>query len=120
MSIDKFIEYNWEIPPLTQNVADSNNLLDFFYFSGAPRSPIILGQNGPYSYTSYPIPIQIPLANLPYARSGLPNETYSAPNATPFNASSMILTVVLVVVIATALLATYKSRSRGRQASFEI
>ena len=120
MSIDKFIEYNWGLPPLTQNIADSNNLLDFFYFNSPPRSPITLEPNGTYSYASYPIPIQIPFANLPYARSGGPsNETRSGPSAAPLNAVPLVLTLVLIVVIAASLLFTFKKfRSRGRWASF--
>jgi len=116
MSIDKFIEYNWGLPPLTQNIADSNNLLDFFYFNSPPRSPITLEPNGTYSYASYPIPIQIPFANLPYARSGGPsNETRSGPSAAPLNAAPLVLTLVLIVVIAVSLLFTFKKfRSRGR------
>ena len=119
MSIDKFIEYNWRITPLTQNIADSNNLLDFFYFSGTPRSPIVLEPNGPNSYASYPIPIQIPLTDLPYTRIGPANETGSGSNATPFYTTPFVLTAIFVTGIAILLLVTFrKSWGRHRQTSF--
>jgi phospholipase C len=70
MSILRFIEYNWNLPSLNQNVTDSNNLLDLFYFDGPPRAPIILTSTGPYSVSSYPAPIQIPFDQLPYSRNG--------------------------------------------------
>ncbi len=69
MSLLRFIDYNWHLPSLNQNVANSNNLLDFFYF-GVPRAPIILEEKGAYSVRSYPAPLQIPLNKLPYARRG--------------------------------------------------
>jgi len=114
MSIDRFIEYNWRPPPLTKNIADSNNLLDFFYFSGPPRSPIILQPIGPYSYASYPIPIQTPFANLPYARTGPSRTPPSESNATP-----LFLEAISVAVVAAVLLITLrKSWSRRRRTSY--
>lgn len=53
LSLLHFIEYNWELPPLNELVAQSNLPLGFFNFSQAPRTPIILG-----SPDIYPIPLQ--------------------------------------------------------------
>ena len=69
LSMIHFIEYNWQLAPLNQNVASANLMLDFFDFNAPPRPPIILGTPG-YLASSYPIPLQIPLADLPYARTG--------------------------------------------------
>jgi len=66
MSLLRFIDYNWNLQPLNQNVANSNNLLDFFNFNGPPRTPVILGADTAYSWNTYPAPIQTPLNNLPY------------------------------------------------------
>ena len=78
LSLIHFIEYNWQLAPLNQNVASSNLMLDFFDFNTPPRPPIILGTPG-YSPASYPIPLQIPLADLPYART---DHTPHQPQAT--------------------------------------
>jgi len=58
MSILRFIDYNWNLSPMNGNVANSNNLLDFFDFTGSPRQPVILSENGPYSANVFPIPLQ--------------------------------------------------------------
>ena len=70
MSLLRFIDYNWNLPTLNPNVANSTNPIDFFYFNGPPRKPILLEQNSAFNPHSYPIPLQIPLANLPYSRNG--------------------------------------------------
>jgi phospholipase C len=70
LSLLSFIEYNWDLPPLDQAVAQSNNLLDFFDFSSPPRPPVILTSSGPFSYSTYPIPLQIPVSQLNYDRLG--------------------------------------------------
>ena len=38
----KFIEENWNIPPLAQRDAKANNLTSAFDFSTAPRSPVLI------------------------------------------------------------------------------
>jgi len=58
MSIVRFIEYNWNLPILNQNVMASNNLLEFFDFASPPRPPIILSEPGQFAPTAYPIPVQ--------------------------------------------------------------
>ena len=70
MSLIKFIEYNFGLPTLNGNVANSHNLLDFFDFTQAPRAPIVLGTSGSYSSRIYPIPLQLPLDQLSYSRTG--------------------------------------------------
>ena len=70
MSILKFIDYDFNLAPLNQNVANSNNLLDFFDFSQSPRAPVVLGKSGEYSYGTYPIPLQMPISQLAYSRTG--------------------------------------------------
>jgi phospholipase C len=70
LSILHYIEYNWILKPLNSAVAQANLPLDLFYFNTQPRPPLILNSTGPYSYKSYPVPLQIPLEHLEYKRSG--------------------------------------------------
>ncbi|HYB76444.1 MAG TPA: alkaline phosphatase family protein [Nitrososphaerales archaeon] len=70
MSLAKFIEYDFDLPALNQNVASSNNLLDFFDFQQSPRAPLVLSSGGDYSYNTYPIPLQIPFDQLTYSHTG--------------------------------------------------
>src|SRR5713226_7019354 len=61
LSLLHFVEYNWNLPPLDGLAAESNLPLEFFNFSQAPRTPVIL--NPPIIY---PIPLQTqPSASLP-------------------------------------------------------
>lgn len=98
MSILRFIDYNWNLQPLNQNVANSNNLLDFFYFNGPQRTPIILGSNGPYSVGSYPAPIQIPLNTLTYSRNGsiISDRSWEVPTIVAFTIFSIALVVAVI------------------------
>ena len=100
MSILRFIDYNWNLDPLNQNVANSNNLLDFFYFDSALRLPIILGTNGAYSTKSYPLPIQIPLNTLPYSRSNstISGQPWKPPTIIPIAMLSIPLLLAVVAV----------------------
>ncbi|HXZ89615.1 MAG TPA: alkaline phosphatase family protein, partial [Candidatus Dormibacteraeota bacterium] len=101
MSILRFIEYNWNLPPLNQNVADSNNLLDFFYFDGPPRAPIILKSGGPYSTNLFPAPIQIPFDQLPYSRNDSQAPAAENPNefqVIPYAALAITVAAIAVVV----------------------
>lgn len=70
MSLIHFIEDNWNLPYLNQNVAESNGLTEFFDFKSQPRAPIVLGHSGPYNVSSFPAPIQIPFDKLSYSRLG--------------------------------------------------
>jgi len=65
-SILKFIDYNWNMPYLSQWVANSGSVLSAFDFSQAPRPPIVLGPGGQYPPNTFPIPLQIPLSKLNY------------------------------------------------------
>ena len=58
MSLLHFIEDNWNLPYLNQNVAQSQSLSEFFDFTSQPRPAIVLGQSGDYNVSSYPAPIQ--------------------------------------------------------------
>mgnify|MGYP001770678097 FL=1 len=113
-SLLKFVEWNWNLPYLSKAVAESNLPLDAFNFNQPPRPPIILGPTPniegtygtPYGYITfengsiykltatqtsqqYPIPLQIPVSQLPYKvpqnYSGnigfVPTYTYSVPPA---------------------------------------
>jgi phospholipase C len=53
LSLLHFVEYNWNLQPLNGLVEESNLPLDFFNFSQAPRTPVIL-----VSPIVYPIPLQ--------------------------------------------------------------
>jgi len=112
MSILRFIDYNWNLPALNQNIANSNNLLDFFYFDGSPRPPIILESSGPYSTNSYPAPIQIPFDQLPYSRNG---------SAIPENSWKLPLIIPLAIgTIALTMIALCASRRQQRSGSYEL
>jgi phospholipase C len=41
-SILKFIEENWDIPPLAERDAKANNFISAFDFSGSPRPPVFI------------------------------------------------------------------------------
>lgn len=61
LSLDHFIDYNWNITPLNSIIANSNLPLGFFDFAQTPRSPLILQTSGANSMSTYPIPLQLPL-----------------------------------------------------------
>ncbi|MGC9210812.1 MAG: alkaline phosphatase family protein [Nitrososphaeria archaeon] len=111
-SLLKFVEWNWNLPYLNEDIAESNLPLDAFNFNQQPRPPIILGptpniagtlgtshgyiefENGSsYRLTAtqtsqqYPIPLQIPVSQLPYSvpqnYSGNIGFTVSYKNTTP-------------------------------------
>ena len=58
LSLDHFIEYNWNLPALNSLVASANLPLDFFDFARTPRAPLVLGGSGTYSMAKYPLPLQ--------------------------------------------------------------
>ncbi len=107
MSILRFIDFNWNLPPLNQHVRDSNNLLDFFYF-GIAREPIILGNGTPHTVTFYPLPIQIPFDQLPYARTG----SWDGDNRNTVSTPSIFLGIVSVVALSVVLLLIGRRRLR--------
>jgi len=111
-SILKFVEWNWNLPYVNSNIANANLPLDAFNFNQQPRLPVMLGptpnvagtlgnsngyitfENGSrYILTAtttseqYPIPLQIPASELPYAvpqnYSGNIGFTVTYKNTTP-------------------------------------
>jgi phospholipase C len=119
LSITHFIEYNWNLKPLNSAVGQSNLPLDFFYFEGQPRSPIILEASGIYSYTRYPIPLQVPLSQLAYQRKGslvTSPERYLVPN---YEVSVIALMIALVVFLVSLRFGNLKRNPRKkRQVNF--
>ncbi len=113
MSLLRFIDANWNLPSLNENVANSNNLLDFFEFSQPSRPPIILGTNGLFSARNYPIAIQIPFSQLPYSRTGsLEQGSSQTPSATPiFTIEIAVAVVATFVVLAIAVKIASRQRS---------
>lgn len=57
LSLVRFVDYNWGLPPLSPLVAEAGLPLDFFDFSQPPRLPVIL-QAGPDGQIPYPVPLQ--------------------------------------------------------------
>jgi len=59
----KFIEYNWNVPPLASRDAKANNILSAFDFS-TPRPPVLLGleRNPPPPPTYYRRPVYVAYA----------------------------------------------------------
>jgi phospholipase C len=98
LSLTHFIEYNWNLPPLDANVANSNLPLGFFNFSQPPRPPLILGTSGPFSMSTYPVPLQVPLSQTTATR---PTDAFGLALA---NASLLALCGLLVAI----------SKRRGR------
>ncbi|WP_054849258.1 alkaline phosphatase family protein [Vulcanisaeta sp. JCM 14467] len=90
-SLIAFIDYNWGLPALNEYVLNSNIPLDFFYFNMS-RRPIIFNESQGFPLISnvyslpnasnygdlsnlFPLPLQIPLNELPYSRYGFSNIT---------------------------------------------
>jgi hypothetical protein len=115
MSILRFIEYNWNLPSLNQDISNSNNLLDFFYFVGSPRAPIILRPNGLYSTSAYPAPIQIPFDQLPYAR----NSSVAPVSEKSWNLPILPYATLAVVIVAVALVVATGPKSFKRSSSYD-
>jgi phospholipase C len=116
MSLLRFIDHNWDLPAVNENVAKSNNLLDFFEFSQPPRPPEILGTSGPFSAWNYPIPIQIPFDQLPYPRTGSWEQgEIPAPSARPIYTIE-IATVVVAAFVLLAIAAKMRDRYKFARA----
>ncbi len=91
LSLLHFVEYNWNLSPLNGLVAESSLPLEFFNFSQAPRTPMILD-----SPIVFPIPLQEqPSASLP----------------TPVNQYGPNLAAVLVPLIVVLAIAMRRSSS---------
>ncbi|MDV3278137.1 MAG: hypothetical protein LYZ69_06695 [Nitrososphaerales archaeon] len=58
LSLLHFIDYNWNLAPLNDRVASSNLPLDFFDFGQQPRLGVQLTASGPFSESSYPVPLR--------------------------------------------------------------
>jgi phospholipase C len=86
LSLLHFVEYNWNLPSLNDLVAHSNLPLDFFNFSQAPRTPIILAP-----------PIIYPIALQTQPSASLPNP------ATQYGLLPVTVIVPLIVVLAIAM-----------------
>jgi phospholipase C len=113
MSLLRFVDYNWNLSPLNGNVANSNNLLDFFDFNSAPRGPIVLGEERPYTALSFPISLQ-PTSSQPINLEACsPVNQVSAP--LPAYLSAIPVAIAAVVVV--ALLMRRKSRDRFTRVS---
>jgi phospholipase C len=100
MSLLRFIEFNWGLPSLNANVASSNNLLDFFSFN-SPRGPIILGTEGKFAASDYPIPLQTQIEDLKYPRIGSMNSSGFGAAPKPdyrLVASGLVVAIVLGVL----------------------
>jgi phospholipase C len=135
-----FIEYNWGLPALNDFVGASNVPLDIFDFNQV-RSPVIVPANA-----TFPIPLQIPLNNLPYARSGssstllssrtaevtssattqsstlTSNSTTSSTQSSGSSASSLnlgsVTAVISVVILVSTVLALYERKKQRPQFAF--
>ena len=93
-SLLAFVDYNWRLPALNPFVAASGLPLDMFDFSqaypgGAVRRAPVLLQNG----SSYPAPLQVPLAALPYQREGSYGATLSSLGASVYVSSDSAVTL---------------------------
>ena len=92
-SLLAFVDYNWRLPALNPFVAASGLPLDMFDFNqsypggGVLRAPVVL-QNG----SSYPAPLQIPLAALPYQREGSYGGTLASLGAPDYVGSNSTVT----------------------------
>ncbi len=102
LSLLHFIEFNWNISPLNQLVANSNLPTDFFNFSQSPRPGLLL-EAAPNQTISYPMPLQTTLR-------GQANNNNSLQFATGLLVPLAIAAVVIIAVTGAVLL----SQSRGR------
>jgi phospholipase C len=123
-----FIDYNWGLPALNAYVADSGLPLDMFDFTqaysgaGLLRQPVEL-QNS----SQYPLNLQIPLANLPYQRSGSTSQTLASIGSslfistnttiTPFTQSVEFAALVAAALLVMGYVAVRMSRKRKKLAS---
>jgi phospholipase C len=110
MSLLRFIDYNWNLAPLNENVAKSNNILDFFNFGGIPRTPIILGSEDPYSASLFPVPFQTTNSQP------INQRTCSARNSETI-APSWTYLLVMSFAIAAVVAATFMKRRTARSHS---
>ena len=83
-SFDKFIEENWNLPNLGQrdSLAQTSDLMDFFDFSQAPQSPLILNPLPlPAAYQVLKLPAK-PTSTQQIAAGGTLTPTVGGPNTT--------------------------------------
>ena len=105
LSLIHFVEYNWNLPPLDGIIGNSTLPLDFFNFSQAPRSPIILSEGGYAPMTTYPIPLQI-------AESGpsTTSQTTGAQPGSPTNYAGAYIAILIVAVVVASVGVVWWSR----------
>jgi len=106
MSLLHFIEDNWNLPYLNQNVAQSQTLSEFFDFTSQPRPPIVLGQSGDYNVSSYPAPIKGP--NLPATHA-----ITSTSNLTLFTNEMTVAGIGILLVALSSLVLYTRWRRQG-------
>ncbi len=106
LSLLYFIEYNWNMSPMNQLIADSNLPTNFFNFSQSPRAGLLLGA-APNRTIAYPMPLQT-----------VPRSQTNSNNLLQFAASLLIPLAVAAVVITgvagTVLLRQFRARARRR------
>ncbi len=144
-SILAFIDYNWRMPALNRFVSYSNLPLDMFDFNSScpggfiSRPPLNLGDFfgnlippsisfkfdsllEPGNLSSYfPMPLQIPASNLPYAVNGSSDSNLSMQNAAVFVSANygiypfshyLKLGAVLAVIASLGVVAVFITRRR--------
>ncbi len=124
-SILSFVDYNWGLPALNSYVAGSGLPLDMFDFNRTypegtlVRQPIELTRS-----STYPADLQIPLADLPYQRSGSSGMTLEALGAklyvvggsatTPGADYSLVVVAAGAILVITYIAARLVRRPRER------
>jgi phospholipase C len=94
LSLLRFIEYNWGIPPLNSNVAQAQLPLDFFNFSQTPRAPLPLPGR-----PSYPLPLQVPPEGQSQGRTGGSFDATSNPQDGELAGTLAVATLLVVVAV---------------------
>lgn len=137
-----FADYNWHLPALNGFVGASTVPLDFFDFGAAPRAPVDLTAAKGFPVPSslpfdasnahvaslsslFPQPLQVPLSDLGYARSGSTNVTLQSLGAGVYVSSNFSdvaiyespLTLIVVFDLELALIPFGMSRAVRRRPS---
>lgn len=110
LSILHFIEFNWNIPPINKMVNEAGLPLDFFDFSQAPRSPLLLG-GAVGSKLEYPIPLQEP---------SRPSSSPGAPKSFVQTISGSILYAATIGVAGAAYLLARQRRQKASPSTLAL